>query len=335
MELFDEVKNRYFQLVFRIINECVSGKTKDEILKIIDEGEFEQKVIGKNQCTFADLVLNTGDKDNNFNLLKQENDLFFPCLRDTGKRPLPIRFTNLEKAWLKALLSQPGIEMILSDETLAQLQTILRDIDTPLKKDYLEMTNIIQLPEISQPDIYQANFRLLLEALIQEKPIRYDNQDRKGNLHKNKLAVPVSLEYSMRDGRFRISMFSLDDNRPVMANLFTLSNLRIVNEKVPIDRETARALLYEKYSQEPIVLEVTDKKGAMERSFMCFSGMERSAKHLGNNKYELQLHYYLFEEENLIRSIISLGPYVKVTSPQRIADEIISRVRKSLEFATR
>ncbi|WP_291300088.1 WYL domain-containing protein [Desulfosporosinus sp. BICA1-9] len=225
--------------------------------------------------------------------------------------------------------------MTLSDETLAQLQTILRDIDTPIKKDYLEMTNIIQLPEISQPDIYQDNFRLLLEALIQEKPIRYDNQDRKGYVHKNKLAMPVSLEYSIRDGRFRISMFSLDDNRPIMANLFTLSNLRIVNEKVPIDRETARALLFEKYSQEPIVLEVTDKKGAMERSFMCFSGMERSAKHLGNNKYELQLHYYLFEEENLIRSIISLGPYVKVTSPQRIADEIISRVRKSLEFATR
>lgn len=24
----------------------------------------------------------------------------------------------------------------------------------------------------------------------------------------------------------------------------------------------------------------------------CFSGMERSANHLGNNKYELRLHYY-------------------------------------------
>ncbi|MBC2725257.1 WYL domain-containing protein [Desulfosporosinus sp.] len=335
MELFDEVKNRYFHLLFIIINECVFGKTKDEILMIIDEGEFDQKVIGKNQHTFADLVLNSGDDNHNFNLLKQENDLFFPCIRDTGKNPLPIRFTNLEKAWLKALLSQPGIEMILSDETLAQLQTILRDIDTPIKEDYLEMTNIIQLPEISNPEIYETNFRLLLEALIQDKPIRYDNKDRKGNVHKNKLAMPVSLEYSMRDGRFRISMFSLDDNRPIMANLFTLANLRIVNEKVPIDREAARALLFGIYSQEPIVIEVTDKKGAMERSFMCFSGMERSAKHLGNNKYELQLHYYLFEEENLIRNIISLGPYVKVTSPQRIADEIVSRVKKSLEFATR
>ncbi|MDQ7096672.1 WYL domain-containing protein [Desulfosporosinus sp. PR] len=335
MELFDEVKNRYFHLVFRIINESVTGKTKDEILRIIDDGEFEQKVIRKNQRTFADLVLNNGDKNDSFNLLKQENDLFFPSIRDTGKIPLPVRFTNIEKAWLKALLSQPGIEMVLSENTLSRLQAILGDIDTPIKNEYLEKTNIIQLPEIAEPDIYQYNFRLLLEALIQEKPIRYDNKDRKGKLHKNNLALPVSLEYSMRDGRFRISMFSIDDNRPIMANLFTLSNLRIVNEEVPLDRETARALLLDKYSQEPIVLEVTDKKAAMERSFMCFSGMERSAKHLGNNKYELRLHYYIFEEENLIRNIISLGPYVKVISPRRIADEIVNRVRKSLEFATR
>lgn len=335
MELFDEVKNRYFHMVFRIINECADGKTKSEILKIIDDGEFEQKVIGKNQRSFADLIFNIGNDNENLNLLREENDLFFPSIQDSGNIPLPVRFTNIEKAWLKALLDQPGIKMILSEDTLELLQAGLRDIDTPIRKEYLETTNIIQLPEIPEPDVYQINFRLILEALIQEKPIRYDNTDRKGNVHKDKLALPVSLEYSMRDGRFRVSMFSLDDNRPIMANLFTLTDLRIVDEKVPIDRETARKLLYEKYSQEPIVLEVTDKKAAMERSFMCFSGMERSAKPIGKNKYELRLHYYLFEEENLIRSIISLGPYVKVIFPQRIADEIISRVRKSLEFATR
>jgi len=55
-------------------------------------------------------------------------------------------------------------------------------------------------------------------------------------------------------------------------------------------------------------LEVTDEKAAMERCFMCFSGMERTARSLGNNKYEIKLNYYLFEEENLIRNIISLGP---------------------------
>jgi len=156
---------------------------------------------------------------------------------------------------------------------------------------------------------------MLLNAIIQEKPIRYNNIDKKGNVYNDRLALPVSIEYSMRDGRFRVSMYLLDENRPVMANVFTLSDIRIVDEDVGFDRETAKRLLLEqKYSEEPIILEVTDEKAAMERCFMCFSGMERTARSLGNNKYEIKLNYYLFEEENLIRNIISLGPYVKVIS---------------------
>lgn len=177
------------------------------------------------------------------------------------------------------------------------------------------------------------SFQLLLKALVQEKPVRYNNIDRNGRVYENMLAIPVAIEYSMRDGRFRASIYSIEDKRSIMTNINTLSNLRIVDEEVEIDRETAKQRLFEqKYSVEPVLLEVTDRKAAMERCFMCFSGMERTARELGNNKYEIRLNYYLFEEENLIRDIISLGPYVKVISPQRIVDEIIRRVKKSIDM---
>lgn len=347
MELFSEVKNRYFQLMFRIINECAAGMTKSEILRMIDEGEFEQKVIDKNQKSFADLVLNRCEPDENLNLLTEKDGLFYPSVRSAGKTgyrennavernsqpPLPVRFTTLEKAWLKALLDKEGVRMVLSKETFDKLQKELADIDTPIKDEYFELTNRIKLPAIKDQEAYEENFRLILKAIIQEKPIRYNNTDKYGNTYRDRLALPVSIEYSMRDGRFRVSLYSLDDKRPVMANIFTLTGLRLVDEDVGIDREAAKRLLFEqKYSEEPIVLEVTDRKAAMERCFMCFSGMERTARSLGNNKYEIRLNYYLFEEENLIRNIISLGPFVRVISPQRIADEIIARVKKSIRL---
>ena len=347
MELFSEIKNRYFQLMFRIINECAIGKTKSEIMKIIDEGEFEQKVIGKNQESFADLVLNKCEPDENLNLLTEKDGKYYPSIGcadesqgtrgDSAKRidrlPLPVRFSIIEKAWLKALLDREGVRMVLSRETIDKLQRELADMDTPIREKYFELTNTIRLPEIKNQEAYEENFRVILNAIMQEKPIRYNNIDKKGNIYSNRLALPVSIEYSMRDGRFRISMYLLDENRPIMANIFTLSDIRIVDEEGDIDRETAKRLLFEqKYSEEPIVLEVTDKKAAMERCFMCFSGMERTARSLGDNKYEIRLNYYLFEEENLIRNIISLGPYVKVISPQRIADEIIARVKKSISL---
>jgi hypothetical protein len=331
MELFSEVKNRYFQLVFRIINECADGTAKRDILKIIDEGEFEQKVIGKNQESFADLILNRCSGGDNLSLLIEKDGMLHPSVEGAGKPPLPVRFTKLEKSWLKALLDAPGVRMVLSQETFEKLQKELDGLDTSIQAEYFEMTNIIKLPAITDQEAYEKNFRLILNALIQEKPIRYSNTDKKGNIYSNKLAFPVSIEYSMRDARFRVSMYSLDDNRPVMANIFTLLDLRIVDEEVSMDRETAKRLLFEqKHSEEPVILEVIDKKAAMERCFMCFSGMERTARELGNGKYEIRLNYYLFEEENLIRSIISLGPYVRVVSPQKIADEIVKRVKKSI-----
>jgi hypothetical protein len=346
MELFNEVKNRYFRLIFTIINECANGKAKTDILRIIDEGEFEQKVIGKNQKSFADLILNRCSEDENLNLLTEKDGKFYPSVENTGGKclkgnkedqkvlpPLPIRFTKLEKEWLKALLEVTDIKMLLREETFTKLQKELDGIDSPIKSEYFELTNTIKLPDITLKNNYENNFCILLDALMQEKPIRYSNIDKKGNLYKNMLALPVAIEYSMRDSRFRVSMYSIDDKRPVMANIFTLSDLRIVDEEVGIDRESAKRLLFEqKYSEEPVVLEVTDRKAAMERSFMCFSGMERTARELGNDKYEIRLNYYSFEEENLIQNIISLGPYVKVVSPQRIADEIIKRVIKSISL---
>jgi hypothetical protein len=331
MELFNEVKNRYFQLVFRIINECADGKAKSDILKLIDEGEFEQKVIGKNQQSFADMILNRTSTDENLNLLTEKEGMFYPCIENTGSSPVPVRFTKIEKAWLKALLEQDGVRKILSKQTMEKLKAELVDFDTPIKDEYFEMTNITILPEITLKEAYDENFKIILEALLLDKPIRYNNIDKKGFVSKNKLALPIGIEYSMRDERFRVSMYSLDDNRPIMANIFSLLDIRIVDEEVNIDRETAKKLMFEqKYSSEPVVIEVTDRKAAMERCFMCFSGMERTSRELGNNKYEIQLNYYLFEEENLIRNIISLGPYVKVVSPTRIADEIVGRVKKAI-----
>lgn len=331
MELFDEVKNRYFQLVFRIINECADGKAKADLIKIIDNGEFEQKLISKNQQSFADMILNRGKKEESLNLLREKEGLYYPCIDSNGELPLPVRFTNLEKAWLKALLNQSEIKLLLSNNTLEKLQKELEGYDSPVRDEYIEMTNTIKLPEIFDRDKYKENFRLILKALTMEKAVRYSNLDRNGNLYSNKLALPINLEFSMRDSRFRVSMFSIDEQRPVMANIYSLSDISIIDEDVGIDRETAKNMLFQqKYSEQPIVLEVTDKNYAMERCFMCFSRMERTARELGDNKYEIKLNYYLFEEEGIIRDILSLGPYVKVISPKRIQEEVIKRVKSAI-----
>lgn len=334
MELFDEVKNRYFHIVFRVLNECKDGLSKKDIIKLIDDEDFEEKIIGKDNKTFEGLLLNEYEDYENYNLLKEENGLFYPKVEDSNKIAIPVRFTNIEKAWLKSLLDEPLLKLILRENTIAKLKEELKDIDSPSLSEFIETTNKSKLPELLDSDQYETNFKVLLKAILEEKSIRYCNTDRLGNKYCDMESLPVRLECSLKDDRFRVSMYSLNDNRPIMANLYTMSNIEIIEkEKLSIDREVAIELLHKnRYSEEPIILEVTDKKMAMERCFMSFSGMERSSRCLEEDRYEIKLFYYVFEEEEIIRKILTLGPYVKVLSPQRIIDEVIKRIRRAIEL---
>jgi hypothetical protein len=334
MELFNEVKNRYFHIVLAVLNQCEEGLSKEDIIKIVDKEAFQEKLIGKDFQTFEGLLLNEYEDKENYNLLKFKHGLFYPNSRVDNKPPIPVRLTNIEKAWLKNLLQEPNLSLFLSDSTIDKLREALREFQAPSTREIIEATNKSMLPELSDIKQYEANFRTLLKAILEEKPIKYCNVDRFGTEYCGKSSLPLRLEYSLKDGRFRVSMYSLDDKRHIMAKVGTLKEIKIEdNKELEMDREAAIKLLHEdRYSKEPIVLEVTDKKGAMERCFMSFSEIERGSRCICEDKYELKLSYYSFEEEEVIRKILALGPYVKVISPQRIVEEVVNRIKKALKL---
>lgn len=327
MELFNEVKNRYFHIAMKVLCECSDGLNKDEILKIIDDEEFQEKVLGKDNETFSGLMLNTYGDGRDYKLLEERNGLFYPAI-DGGNPALPIRFTNIEKLWLKSLTEEKDINTFLKKETLAKMKAALKEVDTPISSEIIEMTNIATPPVIGKQEDYEKNIRVLVRAISEEKAIIYSNTDRHGNRYEKVCSLPVRLEYSLRDRRFRVSMYSMDDERPIMANIHSMNGISICEDVPKIDRETALKRLKEnKYSSEPIILEVTDKKAAMERCFMSFSGLERSSRCIEKDKYEIKLSYYMFDEDEIIRKILALGQYVKVISPKRVIDEVIRKIK--------
>lgn len=334
MELFEEVKNRYMHIAFKVINECEKGLSEKEVIKIVDEDEFEEKAIGNNFQTFEGLLLNKYSKCENFNLLKERDGLYYPNIKEDKRPAVPVRLTNLEKAWLKNMLEDKRLGNFLSDATIAKLKAALKDFDGPRISEIIDITNMSMLGEPKNTEQFEENFRRLLKAILEGKAVKYCNTDRYGNEYCDKHALPIRLEYSLRDGRFRVSMYSLDENRSIMANIFNMTDIEIEeNINLEINREYVIKHLYEqRYSKEPIVLEVTDKKAAMERCFMSFSELERYSRCIEKDKYELKLFYYTFEEEEIIRKILALGPYVKVVSPEGIKEEIIRRIKLALKL---
>ncbi|ADL53081.1 WYL domain-containing protein [Clostridium cellulovorans] len=324
MELFHEYKNRYFNLVFKILNLSKDGLFKEEILEIIDKEAYEEKLIGKDFITFEGLILNQYSEEENLNLLKKEKEKYYPILENYKDLPLAVRFSKVEKQWLKVMLKEKTARNLLGDTLVSKLQEELEDVQA-IDSDVIEKTNRLWDDEENDFRLLREVFFTVIEGILNNSPIRYTSVDKNGNEYKDKVAIPIRVEYSLRDENFRLSVHSIDEDRPIMLLLKNVKTIALEpNIKVSKSREEIiRNLKDTRYSKEPIVLELIDEKMAMERCFMGLSSYERSTRNLGDNKYEVKVFYYTFDEDEVIRKILSLGPYVTVKSPECVRNKII------------
>lgn len=336
MELFHEYKNKYFHLVFRILNLAKNGLYKDEIIRLIENEEYDEKVIGKDFKTFEGMLLNQYSKEANFNFLEEREGQYYSILNNEDSIPLKVRFSKLEKYWFNGMIKEPVVQSLLGKETLEKLETALTDVKEKGSNKVIEFTNKVQNDFDIDLEKLTKDFYIILEGIINEKPIIYSNVDKNGNEYNNQLAIPIRIEYSLKDDKFRASLYSLEENRSIMVNLHTLKEVKIAhnfNSKVKRE-DVLKKLKEKKYSEVPITIELEDIRGAMERCFMSFSSFERNSRTISKNKYEIDIYYYTFEEDEVVRKIMSLGPYVKVKSPGRVREIVIDKIKKAFMFET-
>lgn len=331
MELFHEYKNKYFHLVLKILNLCQNGLCKDDVLKIIEDEEYDERLISKDFKTFEGMILNEYE-DDSLNLLKEKDNRYYSILNREGSIPVKIRFSNIEKTWLNGMIQDKTAKELLGEEIVNKLSESLKDIHEG-NNNVIEFTN--KNVNKFEYDFKKLNriFFTILDAINNEKLLIYTNVDRDGNEHKDKLAIPLRIEYSLKDDKFRVSMYSIEDKRPIKVNLHTLKEINVTEKSSNLKREDLiKKLKEKKYCEEPVTIILKDKRGAMERCFMSFSSFERSSKLIDSNTYEVDIYYYTFQEDDVISKIISLGPYVTVKGPERIRNTVIEKIKKAYEY---
>lgn len=329
MELFHEYKNKYFHLMLKILNSCGEGLGKEKIIEMIELDGYDEKPISKDLKTFEGIILN--EYDDNLNLLKRKDETYYSALNKKDSIPIKIRLSNIEKTWLKGMISEERVQALLGEDIIRKLEQRLENVNEG-RNDIIEFTN----KNVSEfeDDIKKISkiIFVILEAIDSGKLIMYTNVDRNGNEYKNVLAVPLRIEYSLKDDKFRASVYSIKEKRAIMINLNNLKEISIIEKKSEAKREDIiKGIKESKYCEEPITITLEDRRGAMERCFMSFSSFERSSKLIDKGRYEVDIYYYQFQEEEVISKIISLGPFVVVKGPERIRNKVIDRIKKAYE----
>jgi hypothetical protein len=276
------------------------------------------------------MLFNEYESSDNFNFLEESEGKFYSIVNKEGSMPLKVRFSKLEKTWLNGMIKESVVQALLGKETIQKLEIALEDV-TEGNNDVIEFTNKVRSHAPNDLVKLKDDFYVILEGIIKGKPIIYTNVDKNGNEYNNQLALPIRIECSLKDEKFRASLYSLEEERAIMVSLHTLKDVKIAeNIASNINREDVLKKLKEKrYCENPITIELEDIRGAMERCFMSFSSIERNSRAISENKYEIDIYYYTFEEADVIRKIMSLGPYVKVKSPERVRNIVVDKIKRA------
>ena len=293
--LFHEVYGSYYNAVAKILAAACEGRLDSrEMYRIIEEKGFAESSLA-----IPDTLMNS-DK---------------PLLDGDFRTPLKevptIPLTTLQKRWLKAILADPRIRLFGVDDAG------LEDVE-PL----YEQGSIVYFDQYRDGDpfgdeAYIAHFRTILEALKEHRRLQIRFTGGHGKPH-NWDCLPLRLEYSLKDDKFRLHVLSL--GRPNIINLARISEIRAGEAFDP-------AKVKEPAQEKPFVkMLLRDERNALERAMLHFSHLEKETVKLSEDRYEVTLWYDRDDETELLIRVLSFGPMIRVTEPASFIELIRERL---------
>lgn len=297
--IFSELYSVYYRTVARILSiALISEATEAEIRRQIAEHAFSESV----------LTILPAFKEEKWQLLDRE---LTTSIRHEPTMPL----TLLEKRWLKAITEDPRIKLFdVQVDGLEDVTPLFTAADYKVFDKYADS-------DPYEDEAYIQNFKLITEAIRTKRPIRVTMRNRSGKEVWVR-CFPQRLEYSEKDDKFRIIATGC---RYSQFNLGRVTACEFYNGHGPWNEIPQENALRE------VVLEIVDKRNALERVMMHFAHFEKQAEKVDDLHYKVRIRYYENDETEIVIRVLSFGPYVKVIEPESFVSLIKERLKKQKE----
>ncbi len=317
--LFSEVYGCYYTVVARILNQSKVGMHREEIEKLVCTDGFYDSAFHMLPKLFS----------NEWQLLdKKEDGKFYSKLSSKTTRPM----TLLEKSWMKSLLTDKRIRLFLSENDVNKLNTELSDVEQLFLQEDFHVFDAASDGDPYDSEQYRINFRIILQACNSGKilDINYEPSTRTATKHR---VFPYKISYSSHDDKFRLLGVLLQDSRykSITLNVSRIRDLSISDKKVPSDFQPER--YFDSSSSEPIVLQISKERNALERCMLQFASWEKQTEYdEENDVFICRIFYNSQDETELLIRILSFGPVVKVLSPEHFLHKIKERIYKQFKL---
>lgn len=241
-------------------------------------------------------------------------------------KPFQLPMGQVERDYLQYILRLPEASLFLQEQTIKKLKSADEEAAFFDPVERYEPKGA-SLPAYPGPE----GFRTVLRAIRQKRMIRYEYRTKANDAWSEAESYPWKLEYSAYDRRWWIIVYLPDEDRTVKARLENLRNIR-PDRVAKIPEKAILSAVDRLLAPQPMVLEVEKKRGALERCFMVFeSQLFVETKQLSADRFRLAFQYYRFDETELLRRLLYLGPMVTLIGPDSAREKLRAMVETALE----
>ncbi|MCI8774005.1 MAG: WYL domain-containing protein [Lachnospiraceae bacterium] len=314
MELFSEIYSCYYQVMRHLLSNQNAVSMQDIRAQISAEG-FEESLLS------IIPKLESGA----WNLFDRDGGLYLSKL----SFPLITPLSNLEKSYLKALLSDSRIGLFLAPEQLETLQGMLSDVTPLWRQEQFYYYDRFAGGDPYADETYRSNFRILLQAQKKRQYVDIDYNAPNGNrVHHH--YVPARLEYSVKNDKFRLLALKNTGSGRMRLELLNIARIRSVQpmEKTLSSSIDLNALIQSSYYKEPLKLQIVNKRNALERAMLHFANYEKNTSRIDEDTYECLIYYNQNMETELLIEVMSFGPMLTVLGSDRFLTLLKARLRR-------
>ena len=307
-DIFSEVYGTYYNIVADILGKAASdGLTLEQLKRIVYKEGYEE----------SGLELLPALTDERWTLLNKE-------LKTPLKNKPSMPLTLLQKQWLKALLLDERVRLFFTDEELANEEKALEDVEPLYRPEQFVFFDRFVDGDAYKSARYRENFRQILQAIKDHTAIDASYRTNKDNVIVWTNLVPITLEYSAKDDKFRLQ--GMAGSRHVTLNLGKIIT-------VELGEPLAEELPLVSVSQEKLVLELVDERHTMMRALMHFYDLAKETEKLDDTHYLLTVYYDKNDETEMVYRVLSFGPTMKVREPECFVELLKERLKEQMQAA--
>lgn len=261
-------------------------------------------------------------------VLKEKFSAYAPVIKNDP----PLLLTEYQKRWIKAMINDQRFSLFVDESQWQYYKELFSDVEPLYDSQHLFTIDIANDGDDYESQEYRDIFKAIVQGIQNNKVILITYESGKGNCLSAYFA-PYKLEYSSKDDKFRLCGIRVRQGR--MRSLYKLNLSRICSvEIMEYDRPKQLVSYIRKLRMPlPVEIEITNERNGFERVFMQLSNFERVSEFdETTGKCLMKIYYYEVDEMELLITMLSFGPVVKVIGPDGFKKQVVQRIAKQKQL---